>query len=145
MRRFLAGDAGSAGKGKRSEMHENEIGDAVIDAAFAVHTKFGPGLLESFYEAALAAELRHRELRVERQVAIEVEYQGEPLGVAFRADLLIERKVLVELKSVEALHNVHKKQTLTYLKLGDWRLGYLMNFNTVRLKDGVVRIVNNLQ
>lgn len=125
-------------------MHENQIGDEVIDAAFAVHSRFGPGLLESFYEAALCAELIRRGLVVQRQLPIEVDYHGQPLGLAFRADIVVNDKVLLELKSVETLKDVHKKQTLTYLRLGDWRLGYLMNFNEPRLKDGVTRIVNGL-
>ncbi len=123
-------------------MNENEIGGQIVDAAIKVHSALGPGLLESVYEAALAIELNKQGLRVEKQVPINVDYDSQPLGVGFRVDLLVENAVLIELKSVESMANVFRKTTLTYLKLGGWRLGYLINFNTTRLIDGLTRIVN---
>ncbi|MFW6060133.1 MAG: GxxExxY protein [Phycisphaeraceae bacterium] len=116
----------------------------VIDAAIKVHTVLGPGLLESVYETALAMELYKRGLNTERQLPIAVEYEGQMIGTGFRADLLVESLVLVELKSVERMTDVFKKQTLTYLKSGKWRLGYLINFNVSHLRDGITRVVNGL-
>ncbi len=126
-------------------MNEETVGKAVLDAAFKVHTKLGPGLLESVYESALAMELRKRGLKVERQKEVPVYYEGELLEVGFRADLIVEDKVLVELKSVEMVTPVFKKVTLNYLKLIPLKLGYLMNFNEAHLKDGITRIVNGLE
>jgi GxxExxY protein len=120
-------------------------GNAVLDAAFHVHSVLGPGLLESVYKAALFVELKKRGLRVERQVPIAVGYEGEQLEVGFRADLIVEKQVLVELKSVEAVTPLFKKITTNYLKLISLKLGYLMNFNEVHLKDGITRIVNGLE
>ncbi|MCC6680395.1 MAG: GxxExxY protein [Phycisphaeraceae bacterium] len=125
-------------------MNENEIGGQIVDAAIHVHSVLGPGLLESVYEAALMIELNKKGLRVENQVPIKVDYDGNSLGVGFRVDLLVENAVLIELKSVESMTNVFRKTTLTYLKLGGWRLGYLINFNTTRLIDGLTRIVNGV-
>ena len=126
-------------------MHENEISGVVVDAALTVHRVLGPGLLESVYELALAYELSRRGLRVERQVPIPVEYQGVPLGEGFRADLIIERKVLLELKSVEHLTALHRKQIQTYLRLTNLKLGLLINFGATLMKDGIVRCVNGLE
>ncbi len=120
------------------------IGKAVLDAAFHVHTVLGPGLLESVYEAALAVELKKRGLHVERQVPIAVTYEGKQLEVGFRADLIVEKKVLIELKSVEAVTPLFKKITTTYLKLIPLKLGFLINFNELHLKDGITRVVNDL-
>ncbi|MDZ7336920.1 MAG: GxxExxY protein [candidate division KSB1 bacterium] len=125
-------------------MTENEIARQVLDAAFAVHTKLGPGLFETVYETALAHELRKRGLRVEVQKDLPVTYDGLRIDVGFRMDLLVEGKVVVELKSVEEIAPVHKKQLLTYLRLSGSRLGLLINFNTAHLKDGITRIVNRL-
>jgi GxxExxY protein len=125
-------------------MNEEIVGKAVLDAAFKVHTKLGPGLLESVYESALAIELRKRGLKIQRQKDVPVYYEGELLEVGFRADLIVEDKVLVELKSVEMVTPVFKKVTLNYLKLIPLKLGYLMNFNEAHLKDGITRIVNGL-
>ncbi|MBC7185490.1 MAG: GxxExxY protein [Calditrichaeota bacterium] len=125
-------------------MTENDIAREVLNAAFAVHTKLGPGLFETVYEAALAHELRRRGLRVEQQKDLPVRYENVRIDVGFRMDLLVEDKVVVELKSVEEVVPVHKKQLLTYLRLADKRLGLLINFNTARLKDGITRIVNQL-
>lgn len=123
-------------------INENGIAKEIIDAALKVHKALGPGLLESIYEAALFYELRKRELEVTRQQAIKVIYDGQDLGLGFRADLIVENCVIIELKSVSMLVDVHKKQLLSYLKLTDKWLGLLINFNVNLLKDGIVRIVN---
>ena len=125
-------------------MTENEIAKAIVNAAYKIHSKLGPGLLESVYEAILTAELEKLRLRVVRQQAIPVVYEQIHLEAGFRADLLVEGKVIVEIKSVEALAVVHRKQVLTYLRLADKRLGLLINFNVALIKDGIVRVVNNL-
>ena len=125
-------------------MTENEISKQVVDAAFKIHTKLGPGLLESVYEAVLAYELRKRGLRVVRQKPIPVVYEEVQLEEGFRADLIVEDKVILELKSVEAVAPVHKKQVLTYLRLSSLKLGLLINFGEELIKDGISRIVNGL-
>lgn len=119
----------------------NLIGKAVLDAAFAVHSELGPGLLESVYEHCLDEELRAAGLAVERQVAIPVSYRSSRLDVGFRLDLLVERSVIVEIKSIDALASIHVSQVLTYLRFSRVRLGYLINFNTRHLKDGLRRLV----
>lgn len=123
-------------------MTENDIRKIVVDCAFQVHTRLGPGLLESVYEVALAYELRKRGLAVERQVPIPVVYDGIQFDEGFRADLIVAGLVIIELKSVETVHPVHKKQLLTYLKLADKRLGYLINFGAELIKDGLSRVSN---
>jgi len=125
-------------------MHENDIAEAIVDASFKVHTVLGPGLLESVYEAALCHELQQRGFKVTRQQAIPVSYEGVTLDEGFRADLIVEDKIILELKSVEQLAPVHKKQLLTYLKLSGKKLGFLVNFGAGLIKDGIVRIVNGL-
>lgn len=125
-------------------MNENELSKLILDAAFKVHTKTGPGLLETVYEVALAHELRKQGLKVERQVPIPVRYDDLVFEEGFRADLLVEDKVIVELKSVEKLVRVHGKQVLTQLRLSDRKLGLLLNFGEVHLKNGIERIVNGL-
>lgn len=124
---------------------EEQVGKAVLDAAFHVHTILGPGLLESVYEAALALELRKRGLAVETQRGIPVFYDGHQLDVGFRADLIVENLVLVELKSVESVTSLFKKVTNNYVRLIPLRLGYLINFNVAHLKDGITRVVNGLE
>ncbi|RYG27018.1 GxxExxY protein [bacterium] len=123
-------------------MTENEIATEVIDACYRIHTALGPGLLESVYGATLAYELGKRGLNVVSQRGIPVVYEDVKLELGFRIDLLVEGRVIVEVKSVEALADVHFKQVLTYLKLSDLRLGILVNFNVPRLKDNVRRIIN---
>jgi GxxExxY protein len=123
---------------------ENEIARQIVDAAYKIHTKFGPGLLESAYEALLVYELRKRGLRVETQKPIPIIYEGVTLEVGFRADMIVEDKVIVELKSVEEIAPVHKKQLLTYLRLADKRLGLLINFGEKLIKEGITRVVNGL-
>ena len=125
-------------------LSENELSKLILDAAFRVHTKTGPGLLESVYEATLAYELRKQGLKVERQMPIPIRYDELTFDEGFRADLLVEDKVIVELKSVEELAPVHGKQVLTQLRLSNRRLGLLINFGAVRLKDGIERIANGM-
>jgi GxxExxY protein len=123
---------------------ENEVAKQIVDAAYRVHTSLGPGLLETAYEAVLAYELEKRGLRLVRQQAIPIVYQGTHIEVGFRADLVVENLVIVEVKSVEAIAPVHKKQLLTHLRLAGKRLGLLLNFNVALIKGGITRIVNGL-
>ncbi len=125
-------------------MEENEIGREVVDAAVKVHSLLGPGLLESVYEVVLARELERRGLAVVRQQAVPIEYEGMQFDEGFRADIIVEGKVILELKSVEQLSKVHHKQLFTYLKLKKARLGYLLNFGAALMKDGIKRMVNGL-
>ena len=125
-------------------MTENEIAKIIVDAAFQVHKRVGPGLLESVYEVILAHELKKRGLNVKRQVPVAIVYDDIKFDEAFRADLIVEEKVIVELKSVEKVSRVHKKQLLTYLRLADKRLGLLINFGTELIRDGISRVVNGL-
>ena len=126
-------------------MTENAIAKEIVDAAFRIHTTLGPGLLESVYDAVLAYELGRRGLRVVRQQPIPVIYENVRIDTGFRADLIVEDKVIVEIKSVELVAPVHKKQLLTYLRLADKRLGLLINFQVALIKDGITRIVNGLE
>ena len=125
-------------------MTENDIGYKVRGACFSVYNELGPGLLESAYEQALTFELRNLGFRVETQVPIDVLYKGQSIGTGYRLDLLVDSKVIVELKSIEKLSEVHHKQILTYLKLSDIKLGYLVNFNTDNLTKNLVRYANKL-
>ena len=125
-------------------MHENEVAKIIVDVAYQIHTKLGPGLLESVYEAIMIHELRKRGLHVENQVAVPVEWDGINLELGFRPDLVVEHCVIVELKSIEAVARVHKKILLTYLRLADKRLGLLINFGVELIKDGISRVVNHL-
>lgn len=122
----------------------NDISGQIVDAAMHVHMKLGPGLLESVYERSLAHELGKRGLTVERQIPVPVVYDGIRFEESFRADLIVEKSVIIELKSVETLAPVHSKQLLTYLKLMDYRLGLLISFGSPLLRDGIKRIANNL-
>jgi GxxExxY protein len=122
----------------------NEISGIIVDCAFHIHKKLGPGLLESVYEAVLEKSLLNKGLVVERQQPVRIEFEGMTFEEGFRADLIVEKMVVVELKSVETLAPVHGKQLLTYLRLLDYRLGLLINFGAPVIKDGIVRIVNNL-
>ena len=125
-------------------MTENEISYEVIGGGVEVHKTLGPGLLESAYETALKKELEIRGLSVSRQVGLPVEYKGENCEIGYRIDLLIENKLVVEVKSVDALNDIHLAQVLTYLKLGHYKLGLLINFNVVKLTNGIQRVVNRL-
>ena len=126
-------------------MTENAIAKEIVDAAFRIHTTLGPGLLESVYDAVLAYELDRRGLRTVRQQPLPIVYETVRIDTGFRADLIVEDKVIVEIKSVEVLAPVHKKQLLTYLRLADKRLGLLINFHVALIKDGITRIVNGLE
>jgi len=123
---------------------EDEISALLVDAALAVHKVLGPGLLESAYVAALEIELTDRDLYFVREMPICATYRGKPLGVAYRADLLVKDKVLIEVKSVQSIEAIHVAQLLSYLRLGGWKLGLLLNFNTTLMKSGIRRVVNNL-
>ncbi|HEX9281204.1 MAG TPA: GxxExxY protein [Candidatus Udaeobacter sp.] len=123
-------------------MTENEVAKQILDAAFAVHTKLGPGLLESVYEVVLAYELKKRGLAAERQKSMPILYDNIRFDEAFRSDLVVNGKVIVELKSVDALLPVHAKQLLTQLRLSDLKLGLLINFGAAHLKNGIKRVIN---
>lgn len=125
-------------------MTENEIAELIVEAAFRVHRSLGPGLLESVYEVALAWELARLGLRVERQMPVPVVYAGIRFDIGFRADLFVEDKVIVELKAVEKSPPVHKRTTLTHVRLAGVRLGLLINFGEAFLKDGITRLANGL-
>ena len=122
-------------------MHENEIGTLILDAAFQVHKELGPGLLESTYEACLSYEAMQKGLYIETQLPLPVVYKEVKLDCGYRIDLRAERKVIVEIKAVEALNDVHMAQVLTYMKLSGCKLGYLINFNVKQLKNGIKRVV----
>ena len=123
-------------------MTENELAKIVFESGMKVHKALGPGLLESAYEECLYYELQKCGLSVEKQKALPLVYEEIKLDAGYRADLLVEKKLIVEIKSVEALNDLHFAQILTYLKLSDCKLGLLINFNTVLFKDGVKRVIN---
>ena len=125
-------------------MTENEVAKIIVDAAFTVHTRLGPGLLESVYEAIMEYELTKRGLKVVHQRPMPVIYEEVRMNIGFRPDLIVEGKVIIEVKSVEVIAPVHKKQLLTYLQLSDKRLGLLINFGGALIKDGISRVVNRL-
>lgn len=125
-------------------MNENRIATAIVDTCYKIHTTLGAGLFESVYEEILFYELQQRGLEVTRQKAIPVIWKEMKMEIGFRADLIINNKVIIEIKSVEHVLPVHKKQLLTYLKLTDLKLGLLVNFNEALIKNGITRIVNNL-
>jgi GxxExxY protein len=125
-------------------MTENDLSKIIVNIAYQIHTKLGPGLLESVYEEIMYLELKSFGLNVELQKAIAVIWNDQKLEIGFRADLIVDNKVIIELKSVEELVPVHYKQLLTYLKLTNIKLGLLINFNENLIKDGIKRIVNNL-
>jgi len=126
-------------------MHENELSKIIVDCSFKIHKTLGPGLLESVYRASLAYELQKRGFRVAIERPIPAVYEEVHLDLGFRADVIVENKVIVETKSIEALAPIHGKVLLTYLRLADVRLGLLINFNVELIKDGIRRVVNNLQ
>ncbi len=126
-------------------MTENEIAAQVVDAAYKIHTTLGPGLFESVYETIMEQELTKRGLQVVRQQPLPVVWENVHLEAGFRVNLIVENKVIVEIKSVECLAPVHRKQLLTYLRLADKRLGLLINFDTELIKDGIARVVNRLE
>jgi GxxExxY protein len=126
-------------------MHENEIGTIIVETAIEVHRELGPGLLESVCEAVLARALMLRGLKVERQVPVPIRYKDLVFDEGFRADLIVEGKVIIELKSVEKITAAHRKQIQTYLRLTGLKLGYLLNFGEALMKDGITRAVNRLE
>lgn len=123
-------------------MTENEIGTIVVDCSIKLHRAMGPGLLEVVYEAVLARQLEQAGLSVQRQVPIPIEFEGIVYEEGFRADIVINKLVILELKSIEKTHPVHKKQILTYLKLSGLKLGYLLNFGEELMKNGITRVIN---
>ncbi|HOW66390.1 MAG TPA: GxxExxY protein [Candidatus Paceibacterota bacterium] len=123
-------------------MNENAIGTLIVDCAIELHRDLGPGLLETVYEVTLARALERRGLVVQRQVGVAIEYRGERFDEGFRADLIVENPVIVELKSVERVTPAHKKQVLTYLRLTGLKLGYLLNFGEALMRDGITRIIH---
>lgn len=126
-------------------MTENEIGTICVETAVNLHRDLGPGLLGSIYEIILAEELKKRGLNVERQVPISISYKGTTYDDAFRGDLIINGKVIIELKSVEGINKAHRKQIQSYLSLTGLKLGYIFNFGAALMKEGIVRAVNNLE
>jgi GxxExxY protein len=126
-------------------MTENEIGTIVIESVIAVHRELGPGLLETVYEIILVRELQDRGLKVERQVSVPIEYKGIRFDEGFKADIIVDGKVILELKSVERVTPAHKKQVQTYLRLTGRKLGYLLNFGDALMKSGITRCVNGLE
>ena len=126
------------------DWNENEISGEVVDAALDIHRELGPGLLESVYEIVLADELKHRGMCVDRQKVVPITFRGRKFVEGFRADLIIENKVCIEIKSVESLSKTDPKQLRTYLRLLNMKVGLLINFNAALLKDGIKRIVNGL-
>ena len=125
-------------------MDENQIADAIVENSIQIHREIGPGLLESVYENILAYELRIHGFEVASQVVIPIKYKGRVIDNAFRADLIVGNKVIVEIKSVEELSKVHKKQLLTYLRMTNLKLGILLNFGEELMKTGIKRVANNL-
>ena len=123
-------------------MMENDIGTIVVDTAIRLHRELGPGLLESVYEIVLARLLEKEGLHVQRQVGIPIFYEKERFDEGFRADIIVEKKVILEIKSVQKLHPVFKKQLLTYLKLTEMKLGYILNFGEELMKTGIERVIN---
>lgn len=125
-------------------MHVNQITGRIVDAAMKVHTRLGPGLLESTYQACLHYELGLRGLSIASQVALPVVYEGVTIPLSYRLDLVVEDAVIVELKAVETIHPTHKAQLLSYLRLSGRQVGLLLNFNVVHFRDGIFRVVNRL-
>lgn len=125
-------------------MHENEIARAIVNIAVSIHRAVGPGLLESFYEAAMEHDLKGLGFKVARQRGLPVVYKSIRINAGYRPDLVVDERVIVEVKAIESIAEVHRKQLLTYLKVSGLRLGLLMNFNSALMKDGIIRMVNGL-
>jgi len=128
----------------KNPMTENELSKIIVDCCFRIHKKLGPGLLESVYEEILAYELRKQNITFKRQLGIPVIYDDLVMDIGFRADIIVEDKVIVEIKSVELIAPVHQKQLITYLRLTNLKLGLLVNFNSALIKNGIQRVANNL-
>ena len=120
------------------------IAREIVDSAIRVHTRLGPGMLESAYEACMEYELNQRSLAVKKQIPMPVQYDNLAIDIGYRLDLVVEEAVVIELKSVKRLLPIHTAQLLSYLRAGDYRLGFLLNFNTVHMRDGIKRVVNRL-
>jgi GxxExxY protein len=125
-------------------MTENDIGELVIGAAIRVHSAIGPGLLEKAYQACLAYELAKRNLQVDKEVWCPLRYEELLIDNGYRIDLLVENLVVIEVKAIEQILPVHRGQVLSYLRLGGFKLGYLLNFNVAHMRDGITRLVNGL-
>jgi len=125
-------------------MNENEVSKMVLDCCFNIHRNLGPGLFESVYEQILSYELSKKKIKFERQKAIPLKYGDITFEIGFRIDFFVEKLVIIELKSVESILPLHRKQLLTYLKITNCKLGFIVNFNSTLLKNGIIRIVNNL-
>ena len=125
-------------------MDENQIAKSIVDCCYRIHTTLGPGLLESVYLEVLLYELKKSDLRCAKEIGLAIQYDGIKLDPGFRADLIVEERVIVELKAIEKVLPVHKKQLMTYLKLSGLKLGLLVNFNVGLIKDGIERVVNGL-
>ena len=125
-------------------MNENELGTAIIASSMTVHTTLGPGLLESAYELCLAHELSRSGLPVRRQIEVPLRYKDIEINHGYRLDILVDGRVVVETKVLDAIRPVHRSQLLSYLRLGGFKLGYLLNFNVAHMRDGIVRLVNGL-
>jgi GxxExxY protein len=125
-------------------MNENEIAKIVVDAAFKIHSTLGPGLLESAYQAILCYELKQRGLIIEAEVPMPLKYNEITLDIGYRADLIVEQLVIIELKSIEKIADIHRKQLLTYLRVSHLHLGLLINFGVPLIKEGITRVVNGL-
>lgn len=132
------------GMSNTNDLYENELASIIVDCCYHIHVDLGPGLLESVYEEVLFYELKRIGLNVERQKALPVIWKDIKMDLGYRTDLIVENKVIIEIKSVEDIHPVHPKQLLTYLKLTGLKLGLLVNFNSPMIKTGITRIVNNL-
>lgn len=128
-----------------SDLEINQITESIIGAAIEVHRHLGPGLLEAAYEECLCRELNLREVPYQRQVPLPITYKGIALDCSYRLDLLVDKRVVVEIKAIESLLPIHDAQLLTYLRLGDWKIGLLINFNMPLLKDGIHRLANGLE
>ena len=123
-------------------MNENQVGSIIVDTAIYLHKSLGPGLFDNVYEVILCKLLKDKGLSVQRQVSIPIQFDGEKFDEGFKADLIVDNKVIIELKSVETVMEVHKKQLLTYLRLTDKKLGYILNFGSDLMKDGITRVIN---
>ena len=123
-------------------MNENEIGTIIVDMAIYLHKKIGPGLFENVYEVILAKLLTQKGLKVQRQVPIPIQFEDQTFEEGYKADLLVEDKVIIEIKSMDKIEDIHKKQVLTYIRLKNIKLGYVLNFGSELMKDGVVRVIN---
>jgi len=144
MKHFTAEDAKDAEENKNHLLKLNQMSGEIIDAAMAVHSALGPGLLESVYETCLCYELNRRGVRTQTQVQLPVCYDSLELDAGYRLDLLVENCIIVELKAIEKILPIHQAQLLTYLELSDKSLGLLINFNAVHLRDGIKRMVHRL-